>query len=175
MKLRGLRGSVGSMVKKTSSDVGVLQSVPVSTNATHPSSAHAARSTSCSSNFATLHQRSLCHAFTPALSVCCHFVQKTTQSFRLLKRTASSGHVWLLLPLLLCVIIISIIIIIIGRLSGIPEQHPRTDRFVAVTDALEATQHRLPYTRNLRLCFHLLTAGRHVVKAASEQRRHRLT
>jgi len=46
-KLRGLRGSVCSMVKKSYEDVDVLWSVAVSTHTMHPSSARAARSTSC--------------------------------------------------------------------------------------------------------------------------------
>lgn len=59
-----------------------------------------------------------------------------------LKRTAGACDVWpLLLLQLLLLWLISLSIIIISRLatltSGIPEQHPRTDWFLAVADALE--------------------------------------
>jgi len=77
-----------------------------------------------------------------------------------LKRTASGGHAWLLLLLLLPCIIIIIISVVIGRLAsrmtGIAEQqHPRTDRFFGVADALEASQHRSSNT-----LLHLLSSFR---------------
>jgi len=77
-----------------------------------------------------------------------------------LKRAASGGHAWLLLLLLLPCIIIIIIIVVIGRLAsrmtGIAEQqHPRTDRFFGVADALEASQHRSSNTLHLLSSFRL--------------------
>jgi len=74
-----------------------------------------------------------------------------------LKRTAGARYVWRLLLLLR----LTSILIIINRLatwmSGIPEQHPSTDWFLIVTDALEQSRLGLPYTADLRFFSRLYT------------------
>jgi len=83
-------------------------------------------------------------------------MSSTDSCYRLetLKRTASVGHAWLLLLLLRGVIIIRIMATW-SSTSGISEQRPRTNWFVAVTDAFEAIRHRSSYTLNLLASFHL--------------------